>query len=110
MFATLVGPYPGATESEALEELTAAGLEPVSDGRGALDVSTDPSAAERLVDEWRQAAQGAAVAVKLALLGPYSAARRSGLEQLRAADAVAEAVDRLAAAGCPFVEIEEPDA
>ncbi|MFL5726404.1 MAG: hypothetical protein ACJ77F_08700 [Chloroflexota bacterium] len=110
MFATLVGPYPGATESEALEELTAAGLEPVSDGRGALDVSTDPSAAERLVDEWRQAAQGAAVAVKLALLGPYSAARRSGLEPLSAAEAVAEAVNRLAAAGCPFVEIEEPDA
>ena len=115
MFATLIGafPDPGAAASEVerasavIVELAAAGLEPVSDGRGAREVRTDADVAA-VVDAWRSAAAATPLAVKQTLVGPYTlgGARggRGGVEPMRAA------IDALAAAGCPMVEIEEPDA
>jgi methionine synthase II (cobalamin-independent) len=113
MFATLIGPYPqGDGPLATVAELAAAGLEPVSDGRGArLAVgSAAPAAAAAVVSDWQAAAASTSTAVKQALLGPYSAARRVGADPTATAEELATLVVALAAAGCPLVEIEEPDA
>ena len=109
MFGTLIGPYPAADSDAAgvVAELAATGIEPVSDGRGALP--PDGSAAS-IVDAWRVAAASATVAVKQALLGPYSAARRTDGDALALAESAGAIAMTLAAAGCPLVEIEEPEA
>ena len=118
----------------------AAGLEPLTDGRlevpdlaglalgldgvaqhpgGRLTVEGLPRRSRPLtLDRWRVAASRTALAVKQALPGPYSLARRlsaaDGLDPdavLEAlADAIADEVAALAAAGCPLVEIEETEA
>jgi len=50
------------------------------------------------------------VAVKQALLGPFSASRRSGDDALMLAEGIGRTVIELAEAGCQLVEIEEPEA
>jgi methionine synthase II (cobalamin-independent) len=104
MFATLIGPYPGTDDTPTAAELAAIGLEPVSDGRGARN------AGEGVVDAWKTAAATTSVAVKQALLGPFSAARRGGGDPLAHAEAIGGTAAALAAAGCQLVEIEEPEA
>ena len=130
MFATLLGalPHPAAngdadelirTAVRAQEE---AGLEPITDGRlggeirdwvapdGAIDV-------EAAVAAWRFAAGATDRAVKQALPGPYSigsSAGESPRERAKATEAGVESlrttIERLAAAGCPLIEIEETEA
>ena len=107
MFATLLGPYPGASVASTVQELEAAGIEPVSDGRGAPWPGDLPAS---IVAAWRDAAASASVAVKQALLGPFSASRRSGEDALMLAESIGRTVLELAEAGCPLVEIEEPEA
>ena len=122
----------------------AAGLEPITDGRlgdpmfeaieaglvacaaaaapgTAGTIGTDlPGSTRAIVEGWRYAASQTTRAVKQALPGPYSIARRAGgagaasrgagSVALDVAAAVREAVEALAAAGCPLVEIEETEA
>jgi methionine synthase II (cobalamin-independent) len=121
VFATLIGPYPPSDPDHDLDtiaELQATGIEPISDGLGARAVDPDAQAGT-VVDAWRAAvaaasaaasASAASVAVKQSLLGPFSAARRDSGDALERAEAVAAVVVALAEAGCPLVEIEEPDA
>ena len=117
----------------------AAGLEPITDGRlrwhgelgpltgldalsadrdGRLRVSGVPRRTRPLVlEEWRFAAGATTRAVKQALPGPYTAGRRvqgdSAVRQeltFALADALHDEIAGLADAGCPLIEIDEPDA
>ena len=125
MFSTLLGALPvgpddpvaAGDEPEAhLEDvaaLCATGLELISDGGGPSIVTGDPSA---VVTRWQTAANASAVPVKAVLLGPYSTAHRAA-KAAKAAKAATASAERLRAtivalaeAGCPLVEIAEPDA
>jgi methionine synthase II (cobalamin-independent) len=115
------------------------GLEPVTDGRlrwpnelgplqdlagidrdaaGILRISSLPTRTGPLfLDEWRFAASVTRRAVKQALPGPYTVARwidGGGIARDDLTLALAEALNAeiadLAAAGCPLIEIDEPDA
>lgn len=137
MFATLLGalPMPDAPTLEAAIELVihaqeAAGLEPITDGRlrdPGFDRFVDAFAGgapmpPSTVDAWQQAAALTDRAVKQALPGPYTLARRLGVglsgegSAVRAkrthaiAEALAGEAQALAAAGCALIEIEEADA
>lgn len=139
MFATILGslPRPDASrerdDDEAVREVVAAqeqaGLEPLTDGRlrwpdqlgplrGLAGLDALPSWQGPLtVAEWSFAASCTTRAVKQALPGPYTAGRRlaAGGRRRRAVTlAVAEALhaeaQALAEAGCPLIEIDEPDA
>jgi methionine synthase II (cobalamin-independent) len=108
VFGTLIGPYPAEGDpSTVVAELAATGLEPVSDGREARSPDESQGA---IVDGWRAAAASTTVAVKQALLGPFSAARRSGGDATALAESAGSIAEALASAGCPLVEIEEPEA
>jgi methionine synthase II (cobalamin-independent) len=110
MFATLIGPYPpGDGPLATVAELATAGLEPVSDGRGARVVGA-AEASPAIVADWLAAAGSTSTAVKQALLGPFSTARVGGGAALAIAEVLGALVVDLAAAGCPLVEIEEPEA
>lgn len=121
MFATLLGAYPapanpGSPEAAVravVAELEAAGLEPLSDGRGGREVRASGDVA-LVVEAWRLAASATQRAVKQALVGPYTLARRAGegraADPAGFADPIHEAIAALAEAGCPMVEIEEPAA
>jgi hypothetical protein len=106
MFATLIGPLPAADISPA--ELAALGLEPVSDGRGPRLAVADAGPA--IVADWRVAAALTPTAVKASLLGPFSAARLHGGDPTAWGERVGAVAAELAAAGCPLVEVEEPEA
>jgi methionine synthase II (cobalamin-independent) len=109
MFGTLIGPYPAGNGDRpaVVAELAATGIEPVSDGRGPR--SPDDGLAP-IVAAWRAAAAGTSVPVKQALLGPYSAARRGRGDPTALAESAGAIAAELASAGCPLVEIEEPEA
>jgi methionine synthase II (cobalamin-independent) len=124
----------------AIATQEAAGIEPVTDGRlrrrdwlepltglsglrrGARDLPVEaagePRWAEALtVAEWQAANELASSAVKQSLPGPYTAGRRIepgsvGRERLTLAlaDALRAEIGALTAAGCPMVEIDEPEA
>jgi methionine synthase II (cobalamin-independent) len=110
MFATLIGDYPPDPDHhqsddavrQVVAELEDAGLEPLSDGQLG-PTPTDPRA---VVRRWKFAASSTTRAVKQALRGPYSqpGPADAAVERLR------ETIDGLVAAGCPLIEIEEPDA
>jgi methionine synthase II (cobalamin-independent) len=105
VFATLIGPFPGVDEGhDVVSELASIGLEPVSDGGGARDVGPD------VVEAWRRTAASTQVAVKQALLGPFTAARRGTGDPLALAEEIGSTAAALGAAGCPLIEIEEPEA
>jgi methionine synthase II (cobalamin-independent) len=130
MFATILGRLPPPVSStdpddavrEAIAAQELAGLEPLTDGRlrwaddlgplGGLHSWDTPLT----VEEWRFAASCTTQAVKQALPGPYTLGRRLGAGRRRRAVtmAIAEAlhaeIAALAEAGCPLVEIDEPDA
>jgi methionine synthase II (cobalamin-independent) len=126
MFATLIGAYPAPREPLApddavrvtVEELAEAGLEPISDGRGAERAAT-PADVERIVAAWRLAASATDRAVKQALVGPYSLAghpadsganRATAASPATIAESIRGTIEALTAAGCPLIEIEEPAA
>ncbi len=129
MFSTLLGPLPvepnrsadSADERDrALDDvvdLEATGLELISDGGEPPGPDVE---AATIVDRWKAAAGASGAPVKQVLLGPWSASRRvapgsrkAGSPDAGSADAAAErlrpAIAALAAAGCPLVEISEPD-
>ena len=100
MFATLIGAYPAAREPSArrrcrsrhvVEELAEAGLEPISDGRGAERAAT-PDDVERIVAAWRLAASATDRAVKQALVGPVLAGSRRRHGPSASPAAIAEAI------------------
>ncbi len=117
MFSTLLGSLPRDPEhvaddaSEArlddVAALAAAGLELVSDGAPPVGPEVD---VDSVVGGWQAAEASCAVPVKQTLLGPFSAARVSGDRPEDLADRLRAVVLALAEAGCPFVEIDEPDA
>jgi methionine synthase II (cobalamin-independent) len=126
LFATLLGPYPASREPLApdeavrgtVEELAGAGLEPIGDGRGAERAAATADV-ERIVAAWRLAASATDRAVKQALVGPYSLARRPvagrapgrpGATAATIAESIRGTIEALTAAGCPLIEIEEPAA
>ncbi len=119
MFATLIGPYPAPRQPLApdeavrgtVEELAEAGLEPVSDGRGAERAAT-PADSQRIVAAWQLAASATDRAVKQALIGPYTLGRRpgAGASSATIAESIRGTIEALTAAGCPLIEIEEPAA
>ena len=123
MFATLIGAYPAPREPLApddavrgtVAELAEAGLEPISDGRGAERAATLADV-ERIVAAWRLAASATDRAVKQALVGPYSLARQPasrgapGANPATIVESIRGTIEALAAAGCPLIEIEEPAA
>jgi hypothetical protein len=133
VFATLLGGLPqpeGATTEDeaviaAIRAQADAGLEPLTDGRlrdpdfdAVIDGLAGLTAPLDVVAQWACAASYTDKAVKQALPGPYSvgwAAVRDGNAvdrgeaTMRAAAGLHEIVRRLAAAGCPLVEIEETE-
>ena len=127
MFATLLGALPAPRTGDPAAALSAvvaaqeaAGLEPLADGRGALDLGAGQSdTVAGPVERWRATAALTQRAVKQVLRGPWSAVVGAdptmGSEPraravLARAEAIREQVLALAAAGCPLVEIEETDA
>jgi methionine synthase II (cobalamin-independent) len=121
VFATLLGPYPASPEPQPRDvsipdtaaELAAAGLEPVTDGIGARLVTSDEGVAA-VVAEWQIAASSTTRAVKASLVGPHSTAGgargRRGSRGARVVEPIRRAIEALAAAGCPLIEIWEPAA
>ena len=121
MFSTLLGALPGppvgALAGEdgtsdrtvaILHELDAIGLELVTTG-------TDPVAAETpamdVVAAWLRAASLTERPVKAVLAGPYSAGRDGDRTRPAAlGEALATTIGALAAAGCPIIEVDEPEA
>ena len=139
MFATLTGSYPAAgpgTPRERLRRLLddqlEAGLELLSDGSiDRSDPIADVAAAltprgaglprragPLTVESWRTTQELAGgVSVKQCLAGPYTLGRRLAPDEAArdrvteaVADALAEELADLAAAGCSFVQVDEPDA
>lgn len=134
MFATLLGALPrpdhAKTDDDAviavIRAQEEAGLEPITDGRlrdpgfgNLLDDLIGRAPGPDPVDWWLKASALTARAVKQALPGPYSIGWRavpSGAWSSRqeatkvAARALRGIAKRLAAAGCPMVEIEEIEA
>ena len=121
MFSTVLGALPpdpdraGAPTEErirdTLADLESTGLELAADGEPF--VGTAPPSPRTVVDRWRLATTATARPVKAVLPGPYSAARAraSGDPSAAAwAEALRPSVVALAEAGCPFVEVDEPDA
>lgn len=117
MFATLLGAYskaldassPDDTVRDVIAELDAAGLEPLSDGRGAREVRSHKDAT-LIVEAWQLSQSWTSRAVKQAIVGPYTLAQASAAEPVTLAEPIHDAIAALAAAGCPLVEIEEPAA
>lgn len=111
MFATLLGTYPpdpdlgeaASAEAQArrtIEELDAAGLEPLTDGGARRPDPADPAS---VVAAWRLAAGSTSRAVKQTLTGPWT-------DPAADIDRLAETIGALAEAGCPMIEIAEPAA
>jgi methionine synthase II (cobalamin-independent) len=113
MFATLIGglprpPLEADAPAEALVEAAVraqedAGLEPITDA----DLHTGPPS----VADWEATARLTSLAVKQAVIGPYTAARDAGAGHEAAMDRATELnrlLRDLAAAGCPLIEVHEP--
>jgi methionine synthase II (cobalamin-independent) len=117
LFATLLGAYPKArdgsspddTVREVIAELEAAGIEPLSDGRGAREALSHADAMQ-IVDAWKFVRSWTNRAIKQAIVGPYTLAQAVTADPVALAEPIHEAIAALAAAGCPLVEIEEPAA
>lgn len=124
MFATLAGGYPRPAPPDdptapdpglaaALAAQVEAGLELVSDGLVHRVESDGEALAARLVVAWRGLATATDRPTKLAVVGPFSAAGGEpdpGAATEALAGALVLAGGALAAAGCPVLEVHEPDA
>jgi methionine synthase II (cobalamin-independent) len=115
LFSTLLGILPprepassGTSSGDVLRDLVDVGLELPATGSA-------PASADRAPDEivaaWRAASAAVEVPVKQVIAGPYSAGRdgRAG-RPAELAEMLAPTITALATAGCPFVEVAEPDA
>jgi hypothetical protein len=107
-------PFAGNPSSAAdrvdvvLGELAGAGLELLATGRSRPPAEAEPG---DVVGLWRAAAASTDRPVKQVLTGPYSAGRDGPRSRpIELATRLRATIDALAAAGCPFVEIEEADA
>ena len=119
MFSTLLGALPadpsrpvaGGDEAagrlDDVSALCATGLDLVGDGSEPADPDQP---IETTIARWQAAATASAVPAKAVLLGPFSSARSTGAAAEQMADRIRATVVALAAAGCPIVEIAEPDA
>ncbi len=124
VFATLSAGYPGP---DGLAAQSAAGLEPLSDGADwdaragvAAELLRGGLSTADLVASWRALAgapEAARRAVKAGLTGPYTFARRSAIRAgerrrltLSLAEVLNDALRALGGAGCPLVQVDEPDA
>lgn len=120
MFSTLLGALPpvggsgqhptddGAAAVETIAELEATGLELLATGLPPASPELDPA---DVVRAWRMAAGATSLPVKQVLAGPYSAGRDgSRTLPVELAERLGAMIQALAEAGCPFVEIDEPDA
>src|SRR5436190_7186226 len=104
MFSTLLGPLPSIDPADLAET----GLELLASGSPPAPADTDP---RDVVGAWRIASASVDRQVKAVLAGPYSAGRDGPAgEPVALAERLRAIVDALAVAGCPFVEIDEPDA
>jgi len=130
MFATILGglprpPLPAGASIDDLVEAAVraqeeAGLEPITDGRLRWRSAEDPlsdGVGPRPVLAWQALSKLTASATKAALLGPYSASWRLGLDAIerhaftrKSVRGLKAEVRRLAEAGCPLVEIVEDEA
>jgi hypothetical protein len=103
-------PVPSDDDAARLDDvaaLGATGLELVSDGGGPSRPDADASA---VVARWQAASNASAVPVKAVLLGPYSGSLPTNADALTTAERLRATIVALAEAGCPLVEIAEPDA
>jgi hypothetical protein len=122
MFSTLLGPLPvdpdpSRAPRDAAErllgdlddvaDLEATGLELISDGGPPAGPDLD---AATVVGRWEAAAGASGAPVKQVLLGPWSASRSGGGPPEAVAERLRPTILALAAAGCPLVEVAEPDA
>jgi methionine synthase II (cobalamin-independent) len=111
MFSTLLGVLPPRqppSPDGALRDLAEAGIELPATGEA-------PAGAGRSADEvvaaWRAASAAVDGPVKQVVAGPYSAGRDGAAGRpLELAEALQPTLAALAAAGCPFVEVPEPEA
>jgi methionine synthase II (cobalamin-independent) len=111
MFSTLLGVLPPrepASREGVLRDLADVGIELAATGEPPARPDDRP---EDVVAAWRAASAAVDVPVKQVVAGPYSAGRDSGAGRpVELAEALQPTIAALAAAGCPFVEIAEPDA
>jgi methionine synthase II (cobalamin-independent) len=119
VFATLAGGLPDPPSDDPdgrLRLQLEVGIEPVHD---ALPARVPATAIEVVVDAWRgTAAAAGSVAAKAIVPGPFTLAeaderggrRRSRGRVMDAAERIAGAIEALAAAGCPLVQVDEPAA
>ncbi len=104
MFSTLLGPLP----SIAIADIASTDIELIATGEAAASGDVDPG---RIVDAWRAAAGAVDRPVKQVLAGPYSAGRDGPRDRpAELAERLHETILALVEVGCPFVEIDEPDA
>lgn len=120
MFSTLLGALPAPAEAtevadpersemvrQNLSDLEATGLELLADGLEPAPATLDP---ETVVARWRVAAESTQQPVKQVLEGPYSAGRNDGPNgPAERAERLRRTVEALAAAGCAFIEVAEPN-
>jgi methionine synthase II (cobalamin-independent) len=120
MFSTLLGALPPAVGSDSpptgedaavvatIAELEATGLELLATGLPPASAELDPA---DVVQRWLVASGATSLPVKQVLAGPYSAGRDGPRRRpAELAERLAATIRALAEAGCPFVEIDEPDA
>jgi methionine synthase II (cobalamin-independent) len=104
MFSTLLGPLPAIS----VADIEATGIELVATGGRAASGDEESS---RVVDAWRAVADAADRPVKQVLAGPYSAGRDGPRDRpVELAEGLRATILALAEAGCPFVEVDEPEA
>ncbi len=119
MFSTLLGALPAGPDGPIaardelevhLEDIAALGdmgLELVSDGG---EPSRPADEASAVVARWQAASTASAVTVKAVLLGPYTGSLSTNVDAREAAERLRATIVALAEAGCPLVEIAEPEA
>ena len=104
MFSTLLGPLPAI----AIADIEATGIELLATGGAPASGDEEPA---RVVEAWRAATGASDRAVKQVLAGPYSAGRDGPRDRpAELAERLRATILALTEAGCPFVEIDEPDA
>ncbi len=112
MFATLLGDLPRPPSADHDDEHLR--LAVTAQERLGLElISTAGMGHGSAVERWRTAASLTDRPVKIALAGPYSSAREAddrSVATTAAAESLNEQLRELEAAGCPFIEIDEPDA
>jgi methionine synthase II (cobalamin-independent) len=104
MFSTLLGPLPPI----AIADIEATGIELVATGAPPSSGDEEPA---RVVEAWRAVTSTSERPVKPVLAGPYSEGRDGPRDRpVELAERLRATILALTEAGCPFVEIEEPDA